>query len=251
MPDDERHVTDAVRGVVRWHELRTSDPAAAVAFYPALFGWTIQERGHRTEFRLGATPVAALHRVTPGTPPAWLPVIEVDDLDDAADRVASEEGQITVSPADHLDLPGRVGLVTHPIAGEFGLMEPAGGLPPLPDAPAPGGGREDPGRFGWHELESPDPSAAAAFLRNVVGWTSTAGLLRDRSGRTVAGVVEAVDGTPAHWLSFVVVPDLAEIVRRTTELGALVVVPRTTIASGAAACVIRDHDGVTLGCLQR
>ncbi|HEY6740598.1 MAG TPA: VOC family protein [Actinopolymorphaceae bacterium] len=244
MPDDEWGAADGVRGLVRWHELRTSDPAAAVAFYTALFGWTTEERGHGTVFRHDTTPLAALHRVTPGTPPAWLPVIEVDDLDVAADRVAAEGGQIAVSPTDHPTLPGRVGLVTHPVAGEFGILASAPGVPPLSDD-------RTPGHFGWHQLESPDPSAAAAFLRDVVGWTSTAGLLRDRSGRAVAGTAEAVDGTPAHWLSFVIVPDLAETVRRTTELGALVVAPRTTVASGAAACILRDHDGVTLGCLQR
>ena len=107
---------------VRWNELSTSDPDAAIAFYGKHFGWTqegamdmgpmgsyrfIQDRG------VGIGAVMGKMSDTPGS--QWTFYIGVDDIDRATQAVTDGGGQVVEGPHE---IPG----------GEFSLhaIDPQG-----------------------------------------------------------------------------------------------------------------------------
>ncbi|MEO6361275.1 MAG: VOC family protein [Sphingomicrobium sp.] len=107
---------------VRWNELSTSDPDAAIAFYTSLFGW-----GHEGEMDMGemgkyrfiqhnGTGIGAVMRKMPEMPISlWSYYIGVDDIDRAHEAVTSGGGTVLMGP---MEIPG----------GEFALngMDPQG-----------------------------------------------------------------------------------------------------------------------------
>jgi predicted enzyme related to lactoylglutathione lyase len=98
-------------GEFSWHELATSDYAAAFRFYQALFGWEKQ-----AEHDMGPMGIYLLFSrrgqelggmfnkpaEMPG-PPSWLQYIRVDSADAAAERVKANGGTILNGP---MEVPG-------------------------------------------------------------------------------------------------------------------------------------------------
>jgi uncharacterized protein len=109
---------------VRWNELSTTDPEAAVQFYGSQFGWAQQgemDMGEMGKYRFiqsGEVTIGAIMRKPPQLPvSSWTYYIGVDDIDRAAEAVKSGGGQIFHGPQE---IPG----------GEFSLngMDPQGAL---------------------------------------------------------------------------------------------------------------------------
>jgi predicted enzyme related to lactoylglutathione lyase len=107
---------------VRWNELSTTDPEAALDFYRGQFGWgqegdmDMGEMGKYRFIQQGSTTVGAVMRKPPQLPVSmWTYYIGVDDVDRAAEAVKSGGGQILHGP---MEIPG----------GEFSLngMDPQG-----------------------------------------------------------------------------------------------------------------------------
>jgi len=79
-------------GAVSWHELTTPDPAAAQAFYGALFGWRFETMnmgpGPYHVVKVGADDAIGGIMATPpeakGAPPMWGSYVTVSDCDAAA-----------------------------------------------------------------------------------------------------------------------------------------------------------------------
>jgi len=100
------------RGEFSWHELMTSDPNAAFAFYAELFGWTkttAMDMGDQGTYQMfGPTPevpVGGMYRTPAGlaVPPNRLPYILVDSANAAAERVKASGGDVKQEP---MDIPG-------------------------------------------------------------------------------------------------------------------------------------------------
>lgn len=121
---------------VRWNELATSDPDAALAFYSELFGWTqegetdLGEAGRYLHIRHGDEMIGAVMARPPQMPAsAWTYYIGVEDIDRAQGAVTAGGGQIVHGP---MEIPG----------GEFALngIDPQGAffalVGPKPGAPA-------------------------------------------------------------------------------------------------------------------
>ncbi|WP_332817182.1 VOC family protein [Sphingopyxis sp.] len=101
-------VTEAQR--VRWNELATSDPDAAIAFYKKHFGW-----GQEGEMDMGAlgayrfiqrgdVMIGAVMPLMEGYPvPMWSYYIGVDDIDRALAAVRANGGTVTNEP---MEIPG-------------------------------------------------------------------------------------------------------------------------------------------------
>jgi predicted enzyme related to lactoylglutathione lyase len=107
---------------VRWNELSTTDPDAAIAFYGKHFGWTQEgdmDMGEMGKYRfiqhdgLGIGAVMPKMRQMPVS--LWSYYIGVDDMDRAASAITQGGGQILMEP---MEIPG----------GEFALnaMDPQG-----------------------------------------------------------------------------------------------------------------------------
>jgi predicted enzyme related to lactoylglutathione lyase len=118
-------------GHTGWHELHTTEPEAALAFYSQLFGWkktdTI-DMGPMGLYRLFATAEATVGGVmqkTPETPaPFWLYYINVEAIDSALQRVKEEAGEVLFGPQQ---VPGGswIAQCLDPQGAMFALVAPA------------------------------------------------------------------------------------------------------------------------------
>jgi predicted enzyme related to lactoylglutathione lyase len=107
---------------VRWNELSTSDPDAALDFYKRQFGWQQEgdmDMGEMGKYRFiqsGPTTIGAIMRKRPQLPVSlWTYYIGVDDIDRAVAAIKDRGGRILNGP---MEIPG----------GEFALngMDPQG-----------------------------------------------------------------------------------------------------------------------------
>jgi predicted enzyme related to lactoylglutathione lyase len=112
------------------------------------------------------------------------------------------------------------------------------------------------GTFCWNQLNTTDVDGAKAFYSKVYGWTNEAFSGGDdmrvfKAGDTaVASVMKAPEGVPAHWLSYVVVEDLAASRARVIELGGTVVVDSIDVPTVGTIAVISDNVGAMIGLFQ-
>ncbi len=115
-------------GEFSWHELATTDPDAAFAFYAELFGWERMQdhdmgpAGVYTIFGLGGDQLGGIFRKPaemPG-PPWWLHYVRVADADEAARRVTAAGGTVANGPMDVPD-GGRVAQCQDPQGAFFAV----------------------------------------------------------------------------------------------------------------------------------
>ena len=118
---------------IRWNELATSDPDAAVAFYKRHFGWS--QEGEMPMGALGAyrfiqrgdVGLGAVMPLMEGQPaPMWNFYIGVDDIDRAHAAVTANGGTIMAEP---MQVPGGAFVVNgvDPQGAAFGLVGPRKG----------------------------------------------------------------------------------------------------------------------------
>jgi predicted enzyme related to lactoylglutathione lyase len=133
-PDAKSDVFDYAKAEhVRWNELWTSDPDAAIALYTRLFGWTQEgdmDMGpmgkYRFLYREGGM-IGAVGRAQPGGDGSrWDFYIGVDDIDRAARAVKVGGGRLT---GDIQQIPGGdySVRVRDPQGAGFGLVGPRKG----------------------------------------------------------------------------------------------------------------------------
>ncbi|WP_326553862.1 VOC family protein [Micromonospora sp. NBC_01813] len=132
-------------GALCWNELDTGEPAASVAYYRSLFGYTTRQRGDGPTTRpytllmLADVPVAgvlALDNDWPNLIPSkWITYFAVASLDEALAQVSSLGGTPTVGPAD--SPYGRLHLVKDPAGHTLCLIQLEGGLRPGHDSSYP------------------------------------------------------------------------------------------------------------------
>lgn len=115
---------------VRWNELSTSDPDAAIAFYTRHFGWRQEgdldmgELGkYRFLYRRETMIGAIMPRMQQMPVSLWSYYIGVDDIDRAAEAVRSGGGTILVEP---MEIPGGDYSLNalDPQGAAFGLVGP-------------------------------------------------------------------------------------------------------------------------------
>jgi predicted enzyme related to lactoylglutathione lyase len=128
MDSDVFSVTEAQH--VRWNELMTSDPDAAIAFYQKHFGWgqegemDMGELGAYRFLQIGETGIGAVMPLMPGVPmPMWSFYIGVDDIDRASAAITAGGGKITNEP---MEIPGGEYAMNglDPQGAAFGLVGP-------------------------------------------------------------------------------------------------------------------------------
>jgi predicted enzyme related to lactoylglutathione lyase len=118
-------------GHTGWHELHTTDPGAALAFYTELFGWKktdAVDMGPIGLYQLFATAdvtAGGVMKKTPETPaPVWLYYFNVEAIDGALQRVREEAGQVLFGPQQ---VPGGswIAQCLDPQGALFALVAPA------------------------------------------------------------------------------------------------------------------------------
>lgn len=165
-----------MQGNFIWHELTTSDPAAAAKFYTEVIGWQAKDSGvPGVDYTLFQVPgfdmgVAGMMALTQEAcdghiSPHWSGYVAVDDVDAKAREFAENGGKILAGPADIPSI-GRFAVVSDLHGAAISLFKPVmpeGPLPPMPEAGTPG-------TFGWNELYADDGKEAFAFYSKRFGW---------------------------------------------------------------------------------
>ncbi len=122
-------------GEFTWHELATTDYAAAMSFYSELFGWEKgpgHDMGQMGIYQLvvhGGAQVGGIYNLQgPSTPPHWLSYVRVPDCTKATNAAKAAGGRVLNGP---MEVPGGhwITMMEDPQGGAFAVIEPANAEP--------------------------------------------------------------------------------------------------------------------------
>jgi predicted enzyme related to lactoylglutathione lyase len=238
-----------IRGRFIWHELLTTDTAAAAAFYPKVVPWRTQPSSMPgyTIWMAGQSQVGGLMAQpsdAAGTPPQWLIYIGTPNVDATAEH-AQRLGARVVKPAADIPNVGRFAVLADPQGATFALYTPG---PTGGAIPAPG-----PGVFSWHELATTDVAGALRFYGELFGWTKGQGhdmgamgvyQIFERFGSMIGGMCN-VQGpaTPPSWLSYVQVADSSRAVAAAKSAGGRLLHGPVEVPGGSWIALFMDPQG--------
>lgn len=115
-----------------WAELHTPDPAAALAFYGAVYGWRSQAMEapgmtyHVLSTAEGDLEDTSFGGVAPDDAaghPYWVPYFFATDPDDICARSTANGGSV-VMPADDVPEVGRIAFLADPAGAVFAVLKP-------------------------------------------------------------------------------------------------------------------------------
>ena len=239
------------RGRFAWHELMTSDPAAAETFYREVVGWptTKMEGSDYTLWWAGEKMVGGLMATPPdaaamGAPPSWLAYIEVPDAD-AAVAQAEKLGATVLMPAQTIEQAGRFAVLKDPQGATFAVITSAQPLAPETDPALH--------EFSWHELTTTDQPAAISFYEQLFGWEKKSEFdmgdmgmyhMFGRDRFTYGGMMKQQPGGPgSYWLHYVRVDSADAAAERATKAGATLMVGPMDVPGNDRIAVLRDPQG--------
>lgn len=230
-----------------WHELVTSDVEAARRFYGELVGWQLDPQevaGLPTYYHLtknGQTVGGLVQRPGPHVPPHVLGYVSVLDVEGAIERAREHRAAVLVPP-----MPtgfGRAAVLQDPQGAVIGLCRRTGGDPYESS-------RElSAGKFCWTMLTSSDATNAASFYGKVMAWDRAPqpGVRNlcafTQGGRPIGGLMQAAQGTFAHWLVHVSVENLERARAIAKQLGGTIMVERVVLDGLGQLSVIQDNVG--------
>lgn len=247
-------VTDHAAGTPSWVDLQSTDPAAARAFYAALFGWDYliggEELGYYAMASLGGKQVAGIGGLPPGVqmPSAWTVYLAVTDAAATGEAVQAHGGQVMMGP---MEVPGQGRLVVFadPTGAVCGAWEPL----------AHRGAElvDEPGAMTWHEVATRDAAGARDFYSTVFGGSSRTmeGMeyhivsVGDQNAYGVMQMDEQWGDIPPHWMVYFVVGEMEASLAKVAELGGAVRVPPFDTPYGRIS-VVSDPTGAVFSVLQ-
>lgn len=124
-----RAFDQAAEGHGNWHELMTTDPAAALGFYGAQLGWTageamdMGEMGVYQLFQHDGTDIGGIMALGDAPAPAWLVYFGVNGTEEAIGRITAAGGAVQYGP---MEVPGGayVAAATDPQGAWFAVVGP-------------------------------------------------------------------------------------------------------------------------------
>jgi predicted enzyme related to lactoylglutathione lyase len=244
----------ASRGRFVWHELMTSDPAAAQSFYKHVVGWgTSKWDSSSIDYTMWTADEAPVGGVMPipqeaaamGAPPNWLAYVEVPDVD-ATVVQATTLGATVLSPAQTIPDVGRFAVLRDPQGAVFAVITSEN---PIPDETDPKQ-RE----FSWHELVTENYKAADAFYNTLFGWETKDDVdmgpigvyhMFGRDRFTYGGMFNKPADMPAppHWMPYVQVDSADDAAERATKAGGTVINGPMEVPGGDRIATIVDPQG--------
>ncbi|HET6585417.1 MAG TPA: VOC family protein [Nannocystaceae bacterium] len=218
------------------YTLRTTDVDAAAAFYHAALERRVDE--------IVALEESAIAR---GARPHWLGHIGVREVGGAEAMAA----RFVELGAMRLGAPARAG-------DSIALRDPGGAI-----VAVTGSAAESSAGVVWHQLDTRDPSRAAASYSGLFGWSLTetldlGDLGRHRrfafdAGEPSVGMISDVERRPdvhTHWLFFFAVRSLDDALQRVRTHGGLVIGP-LELPNGVRIAACDDAQGAAFGVIER
>ena len=246
-------LTAVLPGRFVWHELMTSDPNAAKAFYQAVVGWGNQPwapDGSYDVWLNGQAPVGGVmalpdHVKAMGVPPHWLTYVSVPDTDGYTKRVQELGGKVLKEP-ESLPNVGRFAIVADPQGAVFALF--------TSEHPTPPDALPNPGEFSWHELATTDYEAAFKFYSTLFGWINTSTMDMGPAGKylmygfkedmPLGGIYNKDAHIPVpNWLPYALVADADAAAETAKKLGGKVLVDPMEVPGGDRIAVLMDPQG--------
>jgi uncharacterized protein len=238
-----------VLGRFIWHELLTTDTAAASTFYPKVLPWRTAPSSMPgyTIWMAGQTQIGGLMALPADggtTPPHWLIYVGTPNVDATSSQAHSLGARVVKAPADIPNV-GRFAVLSDPQGATFALFTP-GADQPAPSQPSQGG-------FSWHELATTDVAAALRFYGTLFGWTKGPGhdmggmgvyQIFEHGGTQVGGMAN-VQGpsTPPSWLSYVHVADSSRAVAAAKAGGGRLLHGPMEVPGGSWIALMMDPQG--------
>ena len=245
-------------GTFCWIDLMSPDAAASKRFYQDLFGWDIVDNptdqgGVYTQFLLRGETVAGLGEMSDemkssGMPAIWNSYVSVQDVEASTAR-AAELGATVAMPPMQIMYVGKMSILADPTGAHLSLWEPGTHIG--------SGFANEPVSLSWNELATNDSERAAAFYRDLFGWSIE--IASDDGYRMIENAVRANGGimelgadraqTPPHWAVYLAVEDCDESLAKASELGGQVYMPPLDIPQGRFG-VIGDPHGAVLALMK-
>src|ERR1051326_8950117 len=106
-----------------WHDLTTSDPNAAAAFYTQVASWQTQKWDDSTDYTLFVNATRRVGGVAEdkSTHPNWMPFVSVYDVDACVRQAGSLGGAVRVPPKEGQSI-GGMPLLPRPRGAALGLF---------------------------------------------------------------------------------------------------------------------------------
>jgi uncharacterized protein len=235
-------------GTPSWVDIGTPDPAAAAAFYGAIFGWKADidprpEAGGYGMFSLDGQLVAGVGpQQNPDVPPFWTVYVSVDDADATTAKATEAGATLLAGPMDVFDA-GRMAVFQDPVGSFISIWQPNQHI---------GAGLvNQPGTFAWNELATNDLGTAREFYTSVFGWERSGDSpdtadLYTVGGNVTCGAHTAGDGEFPAWSVWFAVADADASAAQVAELGGSVMMPPSDMDFGRGA-VVADPSGAVFG----
>lgn len=238
-----------------WHELMTTDPKAAMAFYGEVVGWKTEvfpgnagpEPYHMwmgSQGPVGGVMTLPEEAKKMGAPPHWMGNVGVKDLDASVAKVKEKGGSIHVPP---MDIPsvGRISVIADPQGAIISMYQPENEMAPHDTTKQ--------GEISWNELITSDAPAAFKFYSELFGWKELDSVDMGTAGKyTLYGGDTAYGGmmtktpdmlmSPA-WIYYIQVDDLEAAVGRATRQGATIIVGPIDVPGGTRIAQLTDPQG--------
>jgi predicted enzyme related to lactoylglutathione lyase len=235
------------RGKFVWHELLTTDAAAATAFYTKVVPWKTQSWDQDSAYSMWVAksgPVGGIAKADESGAPRWLPYVGVSDMEGTVQK-AKDLGATVVKEPTEIPNMGWYAVLTDPQGAEFAVYK---SNTAYNGAAAPGAGE-----FTWHELATTDAKAALDFYTKIFGWEAgpahdmgPAGMyhLFLQDGNQYGGVYVATEGGP-NWLCYIGVEDAGKAAAAAKSAGGRVVNGPMEVPGGSWVAQVEDKEGVS------
>lgn len=246
-------MSDTPTGRFCWHELMTTDPEAAHAFYAQVAGWTTcpWEEGDApyVMWMNGETPVGGVmalpaEAAAGGAPPCWLAYVSTPGTDAAVEKAQGLGGKLL--HAQDIAKVGRIAVLADPTGGVLSLLQP--------EAETPGhDGVAEVGEFSWQELATRDWEAAWSFYSAMFGWQEAHRMdmgemgtyqMFSRGAHPLGGMYNGPAEMPVGWLHYIRVPDANAAAETVKELGGTVLNGPMPVPGGDLVAQCKDPQGV-------
>ncbi|HUK22209.1 MAG TPA: VOC family protein [Gemmatimonadales bacterium] len=240
-----------------WHELSTTDPDAAAAFYGKVVGWKTEAYDQDPTYRLltlNSQQKGGLMRLPEearamGAAPGWMLYVSVANVDEKVRQAQSLGAQLHAGPMDIP--PGRFAALADPWGAGFSLFKPA----PQPNQPM-STGPGAPGDFVWHEHVSPNWTQAWDFYSKLFGWSEAQSLEMSPGNiyfifktpgekEPAGGFYSLQPGMPPHphWLTYIRVADIDAAASAVKRGGGKVLTGPMDVPGGARIAMCVDPQG--------